>query len=167
MRHVVLLVAIGCAAPRANAPLGEHAGVTPVTRAFVEDLVAGRRSWGDVVDPEAGVAFVQYTTSDSEPGVFTASSHLCGAAAARALDDRHARFAEAIAADEIFDCAGQTCRLGIAGEFASTTRLVFADGPGGLRLDAVLDVNSANAPDDEAPVLARLRAQQRGARCAR
>jgi len=137
----------------------------PVTRAFIEDLVAGRRSWADVVDPAKGVAFVQYTVSDSDPGVFTASSLLCGAAAVRALDDRHARFAEVIETDEIFDCAHATCRLGIAGEFASTARLVFTTDDTGLRLAAVEDVNSANAPDDEAPVLARLLDQQRGKRC--
>jgi hypothetical protein len=153
------------AAPRRPNPFA-----SPATRELVEELVTSRRRWSDFIDPAIGVIFVQYTTSDSEPGIFTAASHLCGEAAVRELERRRPALETAIQMDEIFRCTTGpgpgTCELGIAGEFAGTTRLLFtAGGASGLVLDTVEDVNSTYAPEDEATVLARLRAHERGARC--
>jgi hypothetical protein len=165
---VVALILASCGpAARPAAPAPPRAPARPVTRELVADLVAARTPWRDLIDPTIGLTWVQYTSMDSDPPVATSSIHLCGDAAIGALEARRSSFESAIEADEIFECATTpgppTCSLGIAGEFAGTTRLIFT--PDGRRLDAVEDVNSSYAPQDEAAVLARLRAQQQRARC--
>jgi hypothetical protein len=151
------------------APARPHVAPPQVTRALIEDLVAGRARWGELVDPVRGVTFVEYTSMDSDPGIVKASSHLCGETAANALAARHDGWAQAIHFDEIFQCTNApgppTCELGTVGEFAGTTRLIFAADGATLRLDTVEDVNSAYKPADETAVLAQLRARQRDARC--
>ena len=145
---------------------------TPVvTKRFMRQFAAGAIQPGALVDRETGVLQVIYVVGDGEPAVKYVR-RLCGRTAEREL----ARLVRdqmkiAIEMDEIFKCSNRPrpmCRIGILGEFATTTDYVFRPTPDGkLVFDTLITTNSAYKPADEARVVARLRAKHTGGSCRR
>ncbi len=166
MRPFVLLLlpALAFAAPVSPA------APAMVTKAFMREIAAGRVKPSDLVDPDTGVLHVIYTSSEREPPETRSARRLCGDKAARALATIfRSDLRPAIEADELFSCKNRprpSCVAGLAGEWMTKTEYVFrSSADGKLVLDTIIKTNSVYNPEDEARVVARLRAKYLGGLC--
>lgn len=143
------------------------AGSRVGTRALIRAIAKGKVPPADLIDPQAGLIWVGYTSGDTDQATRKRSDRLCGKQAERALARLLPDLASAVDLDEIFYCSkdGLSCELGIRGEFGAQWKLEFRAGHQPPILEAVVVTNSTYKPKDEARVIALLRKEQEGTAC--
>lgn len=157
MRMLLALIALLAAA----APAAADDPRPAATKRFMRDLVAGRVPWTTVLDAQRGVAYIGYTTGDTDEPDPPWGRRLCEAKARALLRTRRRELADNVAADEAFRCSNRggkpTCWIGEAGEWSGTLRFEFRVDGDHLVLDTLAQINSAYPPDDQERVLDRMR----------
>lgn len=166
MRPLAALVAVALCASAAPTA---HADDRPLaTRRFLRELVSGKRPWTTVIDAARGVAFVRYTSGESDPPRVRVGKKLCGDEIVTYLRKERATLQARIAEGENFRCAnrgGARCVVGDVGEGTTETRFEFRVDGDHLVLDAIVVANSVYNPSDERKVIAKLRARADAQSC--